>query len=144
LVRIGVNFVGLSRSDQRELERFVFEQLGLEARSKRHLRGLLYRDSPQERRGARRVQVVQEGDLELRLFATQRRLPLEVQAQIVSGKSGPAPRGLTLVNISSSGCAFLCTKADALPPGAMLDLELNGSDFDLRVRGRVVYALLQK
>jgi hypothetical protein len=142
MVRVGVSFESMLPEEKLRLDRFIFGRLRTEARSKRHLKGMISTDTPHEKRQARRIQAQADPDLELRMArGAGRNLPLALQAQLLAGHGGsdPAQVSQRLCDLSVSGCAFLCSAQEAPRPGAHVELELRCGRLWLHLQGLVVY-----
>jgi hypothetical protein len=145
VLRIGVHFESLSAEDGLRIDRFLARRTHSTIRGRATLRDLLFGDRDADRRSSRRVPVIDDLDLSVRMESPDRGvrdpLPLAVQACLVALDGVPQAHALQICSISPSGCAYLEEEAKAPTPGAELELELSGAELSLRVKGRVVYAL---
>jgi hypothetical protein len=141
MARLGVQFQKPPPAIQASLDRVVFALMRRKSEAKRPLQSEEgRREAPKggapapgaERRLAPRVEV-SEGD---RLSVALR--PDRPLGALSAAKPPPGP-SLTLLDISTTGCALSCPDPCTLKTGQLIKLRLKGADLDVELTGKIVF-----
>jgi hypothetical protein len=131
MARLGVQFQKPPPAVQASLDRVVFALIRRKTEAKRPLQSGAPAPGA-ERRLAPRVEI-SEGD---RLGVVL--LPHRPLGALSGAKPAPAP-SLTLLDISTTGCAFRCPDPCTYKPGQMIKLRLKGADLDVELVAKIVF-----
>lgn len=134
--RIGIRLLGSEEpGTEAVLGRLIFQQMSVDARRRRHLRGMRrLPGEPHERRDAYRVEL-SEGPLSSALVWP---------SADTAGASPPRSWRGRVCNLSLSGCAICLDRDGSAPPatGSQLEISLPGAGLELR--GVVVYQMEER
>ena len=141
MTRVGIRFLPLAPADQAALDRLLFLLLQLESRSRRHLRGNLYRAPRPEQRRHHRAPAPPTVTVRCSPAGNDRQLDTAAQARALAGAGAPCCEA-TLLDLSGAGCAVLCPSDQAPREQDLVELEIElvAEQLRLRVQGRVVHA----
>ena len=128
MVRLGVQFQKPPPAVQASLDRVVFALIRRKTEAKRPLQ----ETSGSERRLAPRVELGEGDRLGVAL------LPDRPRGALSTAKSAPAP-SLSLLDISTTGCALGCADPSPFQPGQLLRLRIQGAELDIEVVAKVLY-----
>lgn len=131
-VRVGVRFERPPAAKQAVLDRYVFGLMKKRARAKRPLG-----QSPTgaERRLAPRVEIGPAEMLALTLLPTR---PLGALSRL-QGKADPPGTPVQMLDLSTTGCSFLCADSAAVKRGGQVRLQLKSDEMDLELLGKVIH-----